>query len=46
MRDEGWIEVEGGRAFDDASHLCFCEKREAFMAAVNEFLDRVESEAA
>lgn len=32
--------------FDDASHLCFWEKREAFMAAVNEFFDRVESEAA
>jgi proline-specific peptidase len=34
------------RILEDASHLCFWEKREEFMAAVNDFLDRVESEAA
>ncbi len=29
--------------FPNASHLCFYEQREAFMARVNEFLDRVEA---
>jgi proline iminopeptidase len=29
--------------FNDASHLCFWEKREEFMESVNGFLDRVEA---
>lgn len=29
--------------FDDASHLCFWEKREEFMGTVNGFLDLVEA---
>jgi proline iminopeptidase len=31
--------------FPDASHLCFWEQRESFMATVNGFLDRVEDAA-
>ncbi|MGQ0668520.1 MAG: proline iminopeptidase-family hydrolase [Actinomycetota bacterium] len=31
--------------FEDASHLCFWEKREEFMATVNDFLDQVEARA-
>lgn len=31
--------------FEEASHLCFYEKREEFMATVNDFLDRIESRA-
>ncbi len=39
--------IEGSELviFEDASHLCFWEKREEFMAAVNGFLERVESGA-
>jgi proline iminopeptidase len=33
------------RIFPEASHLCFWEQREAFMATVNGFLERVEVEA-
>ncbi len=29
--------------FPDASHLCFHERREEFMARVNTFLERVEA---
>jgi proline iminopeptidase len=31
--------------FEDASHLCFYEKREEFMGAVNDFLEGVEARA-
>jgi len=31
--------------FEDASHLCFYEKREEFMARVNDFIDGVEARA-
>jgi proline-specific peptidase len=31
--------------FPNASHLCFYEQREAFMARVNQFLDEVEASA-
>jgi proline iminopeptidase len=32
--------------FENASHLCFYEQREAFMSRVNDFLDEVEAPAA
>jgi proline-specific peptidase len=31
------------RIFEDASHLCFYEQREDFMATANEFMERVEA---
>jgi proline iminopeptidase len=42
----GGIEGAELMIFEDASHLCFWEKRGAFMAAVNKFFDRVEPAAA
>jgi proline-specific peptidase len=37
--------IEGSQLviFEDASHLCFWEKREEFMATINGFLERAES---